>query len=158
MIARLNHEFHFCFSRKLVWRGLCFSRSRFQFNRLCNTGFRHTTVTKPVLRSRHFFGRLSLRKSKVPGPTKLGRLRLQAKKGCSGSIHFDHIYRYKLLLSHVILSQLQAFPFLLAKRCSRSRPEKAGSGSRLRPTKKSVPAPPLKWRLCNTVLNCQYSS
>ena len=41
---------------------------------------RHTTVTKPVLRSRHFFGRLSLRKSKVQAPTKLGRLRLQAKK------------------------------------------------------------------------------
>ena len=47
-----------------------------------------------VLRSRHFFGRLRLRKSEVPeptpAPTKLGRLRLQAKKaapGGSGSIH-----------------------------------------------------------------------
>ena len=38
----------------------------------------------PVLRSRHFFGLLRLRKSEVPeptpAPTKLGRLRLQAKK------------------------------------------------------------------------------
>ena len=38
-----------------------------------------------VLRSRHFFGRLRLRKSEVPeptlAPTKLGRLRLHAKKG-----------------------------------------------------------------------------
>ena len=42
-----------------------------------------------VLLSRPFFGRL--RKSEVPEPnpalTKLGRLRLQAKKGGSGSIH-----------------------------------------------------------------------
>ena len=44
----------------------------------------------PVLRSRHFFGRLQLRKSEVPEPAatiKLGRLWLQAKKGGSGFIH-----------------------------------------------------------------------
>ena len=43
------------------------------------------------LRSRHYSGQLRLRKSEVleptPAPTKLGRLRLQAKKGGSGSIH-----------------------------------------------------------------------
>ena len=38
-----------------------------------------------VLRSRHFFGRLRLRKSEVPELIliKLGQLRLQAKKGGS---------------------------------------------------------------------------
>ena len=40
-----------------------------------------------VLRSRQYFGRLRLRKSEVPeltpAPTKLGRLRLHAKKGGS---------------------------------------------------------------------------
>ena len=43
----------------------------------------------PVLRSRHIFGRLRLLMAKVPEPTPtyLGRLRLQAKKGGSGSIH-----------------------------------------------------------------------
>ena len=49
------------------------------------------TVFSAVLRSRHFFGRLRLWKSEVPEPTpalmKLGRLRLKAKKGGSGSIH-----------------------------------------------------------------------
>ena len=35
-------------------------------------------------------------------------------------VFLDHIYWYKLLLSHV-LTQEQGFPFLLAKRCSRSR-------------------------------------
>ena len=42
-----------------------------------------------VLRSRHFFGRLRMAKvpEPTPAPTYLGRLRLQAKKGGSGSIH-----------------------------------------------------------------------
>ena len=44
----------------------------------------------PVLRSRHFFGRLRLWMAKVQeptlAPTYLGQLRLQTKKGGSGSI------------------------------------------------------------------------
>ena len=48
-------------------------------------------IFKAVLRSRHFFGRLRLLMAKVPeptpAPTYLGRLRLQAKRGGSGSIH-----------------------------------------------------------------------
>ena len=47
-----------------------------------------------VLQSRHFFGRLRLQVVKVPEPTPappptyLGRLRLQARRGGSGSIHW----------------------------------------------------------------------
>ena len=60
-------------------------------------------------------------------------------------VFLDHIYWYKLLLSHV-LTQEQGFPFLLAKRCSRSR-----SDSRLRPSKKSAPAPQHCLRLCPNI-------
>ena len=86
-----------------------------------------------MFRSRHFFGRLRLRKFEVPEPTpvstKLGRLRLQAAPApYTNIVHFDllkselimqvfldHIYRYKLLSSHA-LSQQQGFPILLAKK------------------------------------------
>ena len=47
----------------------------------------------------------------------------------------DHIYRYKLLISHV-LSQQQGFPFLLAKKMQPvalgSGQQKIGSGSTLK--------------------------
>ena len=58
--------------------------------------FKNSTINEissllTVLRSRHFFGRLRLQVAKVPeptpAPTYLGRLRLQGKKGGSGSIH-----------------------------------------------------------------------
>ena len=42
---------------------------------------------RPVLRSRYFFGRLRMATVPEPTPTYLGRLRLQAKQGGSGSIH-----------------------------------------------------------------------
>ena len=41
---------------------------------------------------------------------------------------FDHIYHYELLLSHV-WHKNKAYPFCLAKRCSRSRLKKAALGS-----------------------------
>ena len=110
----------------------------------------HNTVSDPVLRSHHFFGRLRLWKSEVPepAPTKLGRLRHQAKKGGSrrlqaapapytNSFHFELLNseflmqvffgRSKVLLSNV-LSQKQGFPFCLPKRCSWSRFKKGASG------------------------------
>ena len=135
----------------------------------------------PVLRSRHFFGRLRLRRSEVleptPAPTKLVRLWLLAKKGSSRRLrlhivpnifHFELLksellmqvfFGSHLLLSHV-LSQQQGFPILLAKRCSRSRsrPKKAapalGSGqqkNRLRLHPKSGGSRRL--RLCNTAFH-----
>ena len=55
----------------------------------------------PVLRSRHFFGRLRLQVAKVTeptlAPTYLGRLRLQAKKGVSMRLRLRNIactYQY----------------------------------------------------------------
>ena len=114
-----------------------------------------------MLRRRHFFGRLRLRKSEVPeptpAPTELGRLRLQAIKGGSRpqadlapytnscpfellkselliEVFLDHIYRYKLLFGQVCHNN-KAFLFCLPKRCSRSRLKIGGSGSRLRQQK-----------------------
>ena len=71
----------------------------------------------------------------------------------------DHIYRYKLLLSHV-LSQQQGFPFLLAKKYAfraRAALKKAALGSgqqknRLRLHPKSASSRRLWLRLRNTAL------
>ena len=124
----------------------------------------------PVLRSRHFFWQLRLRKSEVPESTtaltKLGRLRLQAKKWRL-SAPYTNIFNFELLKSEELMqiffsvfwitftvincyqvmfchNNNKAFLFCLPKRCSwsRDRLKKGGSGSRLRPTKKSAPTPP----------------
>ena len=78
-------------------RSYAFSRLRFlkQFTLRVYSISVPCTVLNAVLRSRHFFGRLRLRlrmanvpePTPAPAPTYLGRLRLQAKKGGSGSIH-----------------------------------------------------------------------
>ena len=59
-----------------------FSYAKFRVGKPCG-------IVYAVLRSRNFFGRLRLLMAKVlePTPTYLGRLRLQAKRGSTGSIH-----------------------------------------------------------------------
>ena len=69
----------------------------------------------------------------------------------------DHIYSYKLLLSHA-LSQHKAFLLCLPKKCCRSRLKKGGSSSRLQPTKNRLRLRPKsggsrRLRLRNTAYN-----
>ena len=58
--------------------------------------------SKPVLRSRHIFWKLRLRKSEVPEPapasTKLGRLRLQAGPAPYTKISTFELWKCKLLI------------------------------------------------------------
>ena len=64
------------------------------------------SVYIPVLRSRHFFGRFWLRKSEVleptPAPTKLGRLRLSAKKKAAPA-PCTNIFHFELLKSELLM-------------------------------------------------------
>ena len=113
-----------------------------------------------VLRSRNFFGRLRLRKSQVPEPTpastklankggprwlRLHTLKcfiLSSQKGnYSWKYFLDHIYLYKLLLSHVCHKN-KAFLFACQKDTARAALKKAapalGSGQQ----QKSAPPPP----------------
>ena len=62
----------------------------------------------PVLRSRHLFGRLRLRKSEVPeltpAPTKLGRPRLQAKRRLqSAPAPYTNSFHFELLESELLM-------------------------------------------------------
>ena len=60
----------------------------------------------PVLRCRQIFGRLRLRESEFPelSPTKLGRLRLQAKKGGFSSMSpYTNIFHFELLKRELLM-------------------------------------------------------
>ena len=119
----------------------------------------------PVLRSHHFFGRLRLRTSEVPelAPGKKGSSGSRQKRaapGGSGSsswhynfslqlwtilliikIIFGSYYLYKLNWLHVYILQEQDLSFLLSLKIQQKPECRKKRLFRLRPTKKSAPAP-----------------